>query len=226
MWVVKLGGSLLGAPELKHWLQLFADKGDGRVVIVPGGSVFADAVRLAQQRSQIHDTLAHRLAVMAMDQYGLLLAGLNPKLATASSELEIAERGWQHRGIIWLPSAMVCADEQIPQDWGVSSDSLAAWLASKLNASHLLLIKSHVPVKSDRKSPPQASVQDLQQTGMLDTRFHEFIQQQNFRSWLLAKSDYRHFVGNISHSLPPPLATEVLAVKQVQTSTVNSVPTI
>lgn len=205
MWVVKLGGSLLGTPELKHWLQLFADKGDGKVVIVPGGGLFADAVRLAQQRSHIDDRLAHRLAVMAMDQYGLLLAGLNPGLATASSELEIAERGWQHRGIIWLPSAMVCADEQIPQDWGVSSDSLAAWLASKLNAAHLLL------VKSDSNAVSQAPVQDLQQTGMLDARFHEFIQNQSFRTWLLTKPDYRHFVGNISHALPPPHATEVLS---------------
>lgn len=219
MWVVKLGGSLLGTPELKHWLQLFADKGDGRVVIVPGGSVFADAVRQAQQRSQINDKLAHRLAVMAMDQYGLLLAGLNPKLATASSELEIAERGWQHRGIIWLPSAMVCADEHIPQDWGVSSDSLAAWLASKLNASHLLL------VKSDGNRLSQTPVQDLQQTGMLDTRFHEFIQHQSFRTWLLTKPDYQHFVGNIRHALPPPHATEVLPIKQ-HTRLEYSAPTI
>lgn len=225
MWVVKLGGSLLGTPELKHWLQLFADKGDGKVVIVPGGGLFADAVRLAQQRSHIDDRLAHRLAVMAMDQYGLLLAGLNPGLATASSELEIAERGWQHRGIIWLPSAMVCADEQIPQDWGVSSDSLAAWLASKLNAAHLLLVKSELPVKSDSNMALQASVQDLQRIGMLDTRFHEFIQHQSFGTWLLSKSDYRNFIGNISHTLSPPCATEVLPLQQ-QSSVVNTTPSI
>ena len=35
MWVVKLGGSLLGTPALKGWLDAFAQFGDGKVVIVP-----------------------------------------------------------------------------------------------------------------------------------------------------------------------------------------------
>ncbi|OZA05848.1 MAG: uridylate kinase, partial [Methylophilaceae bacterium 17-44-8] len=45
MWVIKLGGSLLGTDELQQWLSCIAEYGDGRVVIVPGGGVFADTVR-------------------------------------------------------------------------------------------------------------------------------------------------------------------------------------
>ena len=41
---------------------------------------------------------------------------------------EIDERTWQHRAIVWLPSHMVFADDNIPQSWDVTSDSLAAWL--------------------------------------------------------------------------------------------------
>ena len=114
MWIVKLGGSLLGAEELTHWLELLARYSDGKIIIVPGGGVFADAVREAQKLTHLDDKSVHKLAVMAMDQYGELLASLNPKIVTASSELEIAERGFQHRAIIWLPSKMVCADESIP----------------------------------------------------------------------------------------------------------------
>ena len=42
MRVVKLGGSLSGAPELKAWLAALAGAA-GRVVLVPGGGPFADA---------------------------------------------------------------------------------------------------------------------------------------------------------------------------------------
>jgi aspartokinase-like uncharacterized kinase len=115
MWVVKIGGSLLGSPELSQWLNTLVKISDGKVLIVPGGSIFADAVREAQQRAHIDDATAHHLALLAMDQFGLLLAGMNVNLVTASSELEIAERGWQHRGIVWLPSRMIGENKSGPR---------------------------------------------------------------------------------------------------------------
>ena len=45
--IVKLGGSHAFAAHLKDWLGAIAE-GAGRVVIVPGGGPFADAVRAAQ----------------------------------------------------------------------------------------------------------------------------------------------------------------------------------
>ena len=133
MWIVKLGGSLIGSPALKGWLDKLVQFGDGKVVIVPGGGLFADAVRNAQSKTGINDETAHQMALVAMDQYAALMAGLNPKLVLASSELEIAECGWQHRAIVWKPSHMVLADESLPKTWDLTSDSLAAWLAAKLN---------------------------------------------------------------------------------------------
>jgi aspartokinase-like uncharacterized kinase len=192
MWVVKLGGSLLGSPELKRWLDVFTRHGDGKIVIVPGGGVFADAVRESQKLSGIDDVVAHQLAVRAMDQYGVLLAGLNPKLVTAESELEIAERGWQHRAIIWLPSKMVIADETIPANWQVTSDSLAARLASKLNADQLIL------VKSQRPNADQVSMEKLIKDGTVDEHFGDAIVGQNFNTWVLSKEDYTAFDDGIS----------------------------
>ena len=114
-WVIKIGGSLLGSPELERWLTLFAKFSDGQIIIVPGGGLFADAVREAQKLSKISDACAHRLAVLAMDQFGLLLANMNTDLATARNEMELDERTWQHRCIVWLPSQMVLADDTIPK---------------------------------------------------------------------------------------------------------------
>ena len=191
-WVIKIGGSLLGSPELPCWLETLSKHSDGKIVIVPGGGIFADAVREAQQHSAISDEVAHRMAVMAMDQYGVLMAGLNAGLATAESELEIAERGWQHRGIIWLPSKMVFADDTIPLNWQVTSDSLAAWLACKLNAEQLIL------VKSQRPTAEQISLEKLIKDGILDAQFGDFTAGQSFNTWVMGKQDYTAFADGIS----------------------------
>ena len=175
MWVVKLGGSLLGTPELAHWLALVAKFGDGKVIIVPGGGLFADAVRDAQKISNMDDALAHELALLAMDQFGILLARTNPELVTASSELEIAERGWQHRGVVWLPSKMVLADETVPKNWQVTSDSLSAWLANKLGAEQLLLVKSKSLLGYQAEKPNSA--QSLIDDELIDGQFSVFISQ-------------------------------------------------
>ena len=187
MWVVKIGGSLLGSPELERWLEIFVKFSDGKIIIVPGGGIFADAVRQAQKISKINDAAAHRLAVLAMDQYGHLLHSLNPKLATASSECEIDERTWQHRAIVWLPSQMVLADDSIPQNWDVTSDSLAAWLAEKLQAKHLILLKS------DKQNSNKLSLAEIKKDGVVDFAFQDFVRDKLFSTWLINKSDYAHF---------------------------------
>jgi 5-(aminomethyl)-3-furanmethanol phosphate kinase len=191
MWVVKIGGSLLGSPELERWLEIFVKYSNGNIIIVPGGGVFADAVRKAQELTKVSDACAHKLAVLAMDQFGLLLANMNPLLATAKTECEIDERTWQHRAIVWLPSHMVLADDSIPQSWDVTSDSLAAWLAKKLNAKQLIL------VKSDKPNGSQLCLKRMTRDGVVDEAFSEFMLNANFGSWMLKKSDYEHFLEGV-----------------------------
>jgi len=189
MWVVKLGGSLLGSPALPRWLDTLVKISDGKVLIVPGGGLFADAVREAQQRANVSDAVAHRLALLAMDQFGLLLAGMNPGLVTASTELEIAERGWQHRGIVWLPSHMVMADENIPKNWQVTSDSLSAWIANKIGSEHLVLVKSRA--LTSYSSP--VAMQTLIADELIDSAFVDFNTKTNFQTWVLNKADNQVF---------------------------------
>lgn len=191
MWVIKIGGSLLGAPELAKWLETIVNHCDGHVIIVPGGGLFANSVREAQQIANMSDAVAHQLALLAMDQFGLMLASMNSHLVTASTELEIAERGWQHRGIVWMPSKMVLADETIPQNWQVTSDSLAAWLANKLGAQQLILIKSK-PLLTYQNSPPSA-LQHLVDDEVIDSQFSQYIAGQLYQTWVLNKADYALF---------------------------------
>jgi len=203
MWVVKIGGSLLGTPELERWLEIFVKFSDGNIVIVPGGGIFADAVREAQRLTKISDACAHKLAVLAMDQFGLVLANINPLLATAKTECEIDERTWQHRAIVWLPSHMVLADDSIPQSWDVTSDSLAAWLAIKLNAKQLVL------VKSDKPSENQVSLKLMTKNGVVDEAFGDFVANNNFASWMLKKGDFEYFLKGVDTHILARIASSI-----------------
>ncbi len=183
MIVVKLGGSLLGSEELARWLTAIAQSSDGRIVIVPGGGVFADAVRQAQHTAGFDDATAHQLAVLAMDQYARVLLALNPALVAASTELEIAERSWQHRAIVWLPSVMVLADENIARNWEVTSDSLAAWLAKRIKARHLVLVKA-----TEHGAPQDGLLGDL-----VDPAFADFTAGLSCPVTVLGKTEIETF---------------------------------
>lgn len=201
MWVVKLGGSLLGTPELKQWLALLAKESDGRIVIVPGGGVFADTIRDQQAFGQYDDDTAHVMALLAMEQYGHVLQSLQPDLVTASTELEISERSWQHRTIVWMPSRMVLADESIPQSWDVTSDSLAAWLAAKVDADRLVLLKH----KAVLEQP--LPLQRLCDQGVLDAAFGQFSQRLKCPVFIYGKSDHTAFIEAWKGGPTPALAS-------------------
>lgn len=163
--IVKLGGSLADSGGLESWLALLRARGGGRVVIVPGGGGFAEAVRTEQKRLGFSDLAAHRMAVLAMEQYALLLLDLAPDLSPCVSPAAMRMALAAGRVGLWLPSRMVDADPTIATSWDITSDSLAAWLARRIAAEHLVLVKSTaVP-------PPPVDAAALAARGIVDPAF-------------------------------------------------------
>lgn len=138
--VVKLGGSSAATPDFPRWIQAL-EKAAGPVVVVPGGGPFANTVRRYQPRLGYGDEAAHHMAILAMEQFGLGLASLGARMMPAASEDEL--HGALGNGLIpvWMPARALLAVPEIAKDWTVTSDSIAAWLASKLGHARLLLVK-------------------------------------------------------------------------------------
>jgi aspartokinase-like uncharacterized kinase len=172
--VVKLGGSLADAGTLRSWLETLCSNGAGRAVVVPGGGAFADAVRAAQQRHGFSDRAAHRMALLAMEQYAEMLADMAPALRPAESAAAIAACLGEEGIALWLPRLMVMADPAIAESWVVTSDSLAAWLAHRLGAARLILVKSAAAPMSAPTPPELASL------GLVDPAFPVYAEQAPF----------------------------------------------
>lgn len=139
--VVKLGGSLMASPHLSTWLTTLSAS-RGAAVIVAGGGPFADAVRIAQETTPFDDRAAHRMAILAMEQYAIMLGALEPGLRPAASRAAITAAARTGATPIWLPARMSFDAPDIPPSWEVTSDSLAVWLARKLGLPQVLLVKS------------------------------------------------------------------------------------
>lgn len=138
--VVKLGGSTAGGAELRLWSAALA-AASSPLVIVPGGGPFANQVRDAQKRMGFSDTAAHAMAILAMDQFGHVILDRAERFVPAHS-LDEMERALEAGRIpVWLPSTLSLSAPDIRASWDITSDSLAAWLAGKLGAEALLLIK-------------------------------------------------------------------------------------
>jgi aspartokinase-like uncharacterized kinase len=162
--LVKLGGSLCGGPELRRCLRAIVEAEPGPRLVVPGGGPFADAVRAAQGQLGFDGLAAHRMAILAMQQYGLLLHALEPRLALVEEEAEIAALVAARAAGVWLPWALIGRDATIAASWDVTSDSLALILATRLGAARLILAKA-APV------PAAADLAGLAAGGLLDPAF-------------------------------------------------------
>ncbi len=180
--VVKLGGSFALSSRLRAWIAAIAACA-GRTVVVPGGGPFADAVRAAQVRMGFGDRAAHRMALLAMEQYGCALAALDERLLLANS-LESIRLGLSDRRVpVWQPTQMAVDDAAIPQSWDVTSDSLAAWLAARMGAARLVLVK-HVEIRGKA-----VRAADLAACDIVDRAFADFLMASGIPAFILGPDD-------------------------------------
>jgi aspartokinase-like uncharacterized kinase len=141
--VVKVGGALLAcSDDFAAVLATIADAGrDRRLLVVPGGGPFADAVRDVDARLHLADETAHWMAVLAMDQYAHLLAGRLVRGALVADRDAITA-ALDAGGIpVLAPYAWLRRADPLPHSWAVTSDSIAAWVAGEVGARRLVLIK-------------------------------------------------------------------------------------
>ena len=171
--VVKLGGSLLGTASLSPLLATLSRLAESRrLVVVPGGGPFADAVRHACERHDPGRSAAHWMAILGMEQHAQLLAGLLPTARLAQDLVGIERALADKRLCLLAPHAWLRAADPLPHGWHVTSDSIAAWVAARLAAARLVLLKSVEGVlDGDGRLAPELDAAAASQAGVVDPHF-------------------------------------------------------
>lgn len=181
MQVIKLGGSLSKSQALRDCLEQIARNSKDKIIIVPGGGDFADQVRLAQQQWQFNDVIAHEMAILAMQQMALIFKGLQPDFILSHTVAEIKQQN-QTMPIIWSPNINELNQAKIAASWEITSDSLAAWLATQLGAAELILVKA--------ASIASNNLAQLSQQGIIDSAFVRFAAHASFTIHILSKDRF------------------------------------
>jgi len=141
--VVKLGGGVLADREQfdAAIAMISATARDERLVVVPGGGPFADAVRAVDRDQSLSNSTAHWMAIRAMDQYADLIVEKLPDGVLVCDERAIAAAHESGQIPVLAPYRWLRDADPLPHSWDVTSDSLAAWIAGALGAQRLMLIK-------------------------------------------------------------------------------------
>ena len=185
--VVKVGGSLLESGSLPSLLTTLGELArTHRLVVVPGGGRFADAVRRA---CSLHDpgaSAAHWMAILAMDQHAHLIAGLLPtaRLTTGPEEIErVLAKGLLP---VLSPFRWLQVVDPLPHGWHVTSDSIAAWVAARLCAHRLVLLKSLEGVPSASGDVlAEAHLRSPALAGIVDEYFERAVEP-GLECWVLS----------------------------------------
>lgn len=140
--VIKIGGSLAAHPiELRLLMERLGEYSKNKpIVIIPGGGELADTVRDLDKRFSLKKTVSHRMAILAMDQYGLLLSDLTDNTAISYDLEKVTEASFSGKLSIFLPSHIMFAKDPLENSWDVTSDSIALFIAYTLNVEKVIFI--------------------------------------------------------------------------------------
>jgi aspartokinase-like uncharacterized kinase len=172
--VIKVGGSLLDWPGLpERFMQFFqrrrAEDPTFRPAVFCGGGPFADVIRRLDQIHHLGEFASHRMAIQAMDYSTAILFCLLRDAVPIDSEESLGAE--MEPGDIPLLTPSLFFDDletkqpsPLPASWDVTSDTFAAWIAGRLKARSLILLKS-APL------PPHATRETAARLKLVDPFF-------------------------------------------------------
>lgn len=166
--MIKVGGSLCDSQLLPRIAKVISELAETcKLTIIPGGGPFASLVREWDQRLRLCDSASHWMAIAAMNQYGLLLESQGMGIAVDDpAMLSLPGNGVR----IFLPYIFLRDSDPLPHTWSVTSDSIAAYMASSFNAERLVLLKS-----LDSPSVSPCSVKTAVECGIVDGYFDRYL---------------------------------------------------
>lgn len=172
MYAIKLGGSLINYAE-----SIMAVLKNYNVLIIPGGGIFADTVREVYKKFNLSEAAAHRMAIAAMEQYGIFLSDIS-RVKTASSLNRIKTP------CIFLPYRL---KKDFKPSWSVTSDTIACYIARKVGAEKFILLKDVDGIYIESKLVSKISAGELSRYGRtcVDEELPKYLSRYKMNCWIV-----------------------------------------
>jgi len=142
--VFKIGGKILEDNKnlectISQLKKLYKDNTLQKIIIIPGGGSYANFIRSIDKNLVLGDDLAHWMAIFSMDYNG---KDLNRKFLDFEciDDFKNIQRA-KRISCIFLPYKYLRKKDELPHSWDVTSDSIAIYIANKLNLNECYLIK-------------------------------------------------------------------------------------
>lgn len=188
--VIKLGGSLSREGRAADALAEVTSAADEvRALVLSGGGAEVDEVRDAVRRGDMEGSEAYWAAVRALDRMSAALvaayeASRSPGRVRLCGDLPSARRAWDEGRLpVLTPYPVVRSVPDFPVDWQMTSDSIAAWMAFRVDADDLVLAKARPPRSPTRVAEdgvPTASASALVEESLVDAFLPRFLARPEF----------------------------------------------
>lgn len=194
--VAKLGGSLLDLPDWpERFLQWLAAQGPVQCLVVVGCGSWGDEVRRWDEHHALGDAFCHqlcaRLLSLTAETAGRVLSQRRDlpyrvvRVESIEAARALADQGDSARprslllvldAGVFLTRGASDSTQPFPENWSVTSDSIAAEAARCWQAEELALLKSRPPVDS-------LNWNDAAEQGLVDREFPRRIADLRSVTW-------------------------------------------
>ena len=173
--IIKIGGSLLLWPHWPIFLSTLIKDFDGAPIVIIGGGAIVNGLRQIDRAAPQSQEMMHNTALDCMHVMARLISDV---LDIPLSNNPVAETS---PCILDVPQWLACAPcpRNLPKDWSVTSDSIAAYVATEYETS-LTLVKSSPPPRSS----DMTTLQSLADSGWVDAFFPFAAAEISNISWL------------------------------------------
>jgi len=150
--IIKIGGSVFAncRDSIQPLFRTISALGRNyKLVATPGGGSFADEVRRVYKEFNLSESTAHWMAILATNQMAFMINEFleGSRVVIDVSDARRVTKG--HRVPILAPFRLMFNRDPLPHTWGVTSDSIAAYIAKSMRARLLILLKDVDGIYSD-----------------------------------------------------------------------------